>query len=478
MTVTTRSEDIAKIEYLYKDNHLVSVVNDQKTIVFPEFRLESGVVMKNVPVAYKTWGTLNEQGNNVMVICHAFTGSSDVSDWWGPLLGAGRSFDSSRFFIVCCNVLGSPYGTASPLTTNIETGRPYGPEFPLTSIRDDVLLHRKVLDHLQVKQIAIVIGGSLGGMHALEWSKFGSDYVRTFSAIATSGRHSAWGISWGEAQRQTIYSDPNYNNGHYTVDKSPKVGLSVARMSALLTYRSRDSFEAKFGRNVMQVNKIGPNTVLKLKQKNGIQSIKYSNTDCATSGSDESDNELSSQVPEFQNHNPSLHSREHSLLDLTSINQNDDRSASRIFSAQSYLRYQGDKFTKRFDANCYVALSKKLDTHDLGRDRNESYFCSLNNIKQPALIVGIETDGLFTFGEQIELATHIPNATLSRIDSYDGHDGFLLEFEQLNVFIRNFIKQQLPEFYNPMYADVGTLSEHVKLTGSIISEVEPKLSKW
>lgn len=133
-----------------------------------------------------------------------------VHSRWGALMGPRRAFDPTKFFIVCCNVLGSPYGSASPLTINPETGERYGPEFPLVSVRDDVKLHRMVLDQLGVKEIAFCIGGSMGGMQVLEWAFMGKDYVKAIVPIATSGRHSAWGISWGEAQRQSIYSDPDY----------------------------------------------------------------------------------------------------------------------------------------------------------------------------------------------------------------------------------------------------------------------------
>ncbi|PVU98038.1 hypothetical protein BB561_000147 [Smittium simulii] len=435
------------IQTMLKYNHLVNIVNDQKIAVFPEYQLDSREILENVTVAYKTWGTLNASKDNCMVICHAFTGSADVADWWGPLLGKGRAFDTSRFFVVCCNVLGSPYGSSSPLSINPKTNRPYGSEFPLTTIRDDVNLHRKVLDKLGVKSVAICIGGSLGGMHCLEWGKFGSDYVKNIIPIATSGKHSAWGISWGEAQRQMIYSDPCFNNGYYTLQNQPNAGLSVARMSALLTYRSRDSFETKFGRNEM--------SVVPKKTK-----ATYRLNPCSSSDNSAENTELDLSEPEDD-----------------SLRQNDDRSASRLFSAQSYLRYQGDKFTKRFDANCYIALSKKMDTHDLGKGRN-GYFDELRSISQPALIVGIETDGLFTFNEQIELATHIPNSRLAKIESYDGHDGFLLEFEQLNVLIRNFISENLNEYYNPESADVGTLSEYAKVDNSVFGESESRVSKW
>ncbi|PVZ98780.1 hypothetical protein BB558_005206 [Smittium angustum] len=452
-------------DYLYKYNHLVNIVNDQHTFVVDNYTLESGETLKNIPLAYKTWGTLNKLRNNCMVICHAFTGSADVSDWWGPLLGEGRSFDTSRFFVVCVNVLGSPYGSASPLTTNSVTGKPYGPEFPLTTIRDDVNLHRLVLNHLGVKQVAIVIGGSLGGMQVLEWSMFGPEYVKNIVAISTSGRHSAWGISWGEAQRQTIYSDPNYNYGYYTLENSPKTGLSVARMSALLTYRSRNSFELRFGR---KDSKVHPDKVEQYRRK------KRSSQTVSISGSESDTSTKSSLVPKTPLGGVN---QEYFGLDPETELPNDDRSASKIFSAQSYLRYQGEKFINRFDANCYIALAKKMDTHDIGRGRGD-YFETLESIKQPALVVGIESDGLFTFNEQIELAENIPNARLARIDSGDGHDGFLLEFEQLNKLIRNFISEQLPELYNPYEADVGELSEHVQLNGSVFGEVDPNLAKW
>ncbi|KAG9617018.1 homoserine O-acetyltransferase, partial [Aureobasidium melanogenum] len=234
------------------ENPYSKLIPEQHIAVIPEFSLESGGVLYNVPVAYKTYGTLSPAGDNAMVICHALTGSADVGDWWGPLLGgSGKAFDMSRFFVVCLNSLGSPYGSASPVTS--KDGNPqnehYGPEFPLTTVRDDVNIFKLVLDDLGVKQIAAVIGGSMGGMLVLEFAYFGKDYVRCIVPIATSAQYSAWGISWGEAQRQSIYSDPKYDDGYYTFEDPPSTGLAAARMSALLTYRSRDSFESRFGRN-------------------------------------------------------------------------------------------------------------------------------------------------------------------------------------------------------------------------------------
>jgi homoserine O-acetyltransferase len=180
-----------------------------------------------------------------------------------------------------------------------------------------------VLDKLGVSQIAVCIGGSMGGMQVLEWAAcFGSLYVKSIIPIATCGRHSAWGISWGETQRRTIASDPKYRDGKYTRDDPPHEGLAAARMTAMLTYRSRDSFEARFGRRRMEPRSSNGNSVIK-----------------------------------------------------------------EVFSAQSYLEYQGAKFCARFDANCYVTIIRKMDSHDIARNRGD-YAAVLGNIKQPALVLG------------------------------------------------------------------------------------------
>jgi len=427
------------------ENPFSKLIPDQKIAVVPSFTLESGVTLRNVPVAYKTFGTLSIERDNAMVICHALTGSADVGDWWGPLLGGpGKAFDVSRFFVVCINSLGSPYGTASPVT--FKDGDPalgyYGPEFPLTTVRDDVNLFKLILDDLGVRQIAAVIGGSMGGMLVLEFAYFGPDYVRTIVPIATSARYSAWGISWGEAQRQSIYSDPKYDDGYYSFDDPPSTGLGAARMAALLTYRSRDSFELRFGRNTPDPAR--KQKITDVAQPNGHWEIHNHGNRNATNPRPSTPLSLDpefSQTPENLTPPPTADAK---------------KSAPTYFSAQSYLRYQGSKFIARFDANCYIAITRKLDTHDVSRNRAtalpatehyptaaEQAAAALAQITQPTLILGIQSDGLFTFAEQQELARAVPRAVLRTIVSNEGHDAFLLEFEQVNALILRFLNEHL-----------------------------------
>ncbi|KAF9147889.1 homoserine O- acetyltransferase [Linnemannia schmuckeri] len=464
------------------ENPFSKLVPSQTIAIVPEFTLDSGHVLYQVPVAYRTWGTLNETGDNVMIICHALSGSADVEDWWGPLMGPGRAFDPTKFFIICCNVLGSPYGTASPVTLNPETNVSYGPEFPLATIRDDVRLHKLILDDLGVKSVAICIGGSMGGMQVLEWSFFGPDYIKAIVPIATSAKHSAWCISWGEAQRQSIYSDPNYLDGYYTADAPPSVGLGAARMAALLTYRSRNSFESRFGRKVMdqptfssarepaspaeahhQIHNDGhKKTRGHMSRSSSIDStssllvasskVLAAVTGETIDGSDstgkkesESGSESATATTTATTNGTttplSTTSTSPSTISAIPVVLNKNKSKKpTVFSAQNYLRYQGDKFIHRFDANCYIAITRKMDVHDVSAGRGELVDV-LDSIVQPSLVIGVESDGLFTISEQYELAEHLRDSEMVVVQSPDGHDGFLLEFEQINNAILSFMSK-------------------------------------
>ena len=448
-------------EEQFRENPFAHLIPDQEIAIIPSYELESGEVLHHFPVAYKTYGTLSPERDNAMVICHALTGSADVKDWWGPLLGGPgdekevrKAFDMSRFYVVCINSPGSPYGSASPVTAKDgdSANEHYGPEFPLTTIRDDVNIFKLILDDLGVKQIATVIGGSMGGMLVLEFAYFGKDYVRTIIPIATSARYSAWGISWGEAQRQAIYSDPKYDDGYYPFDDPPATGLGAARMQALLTYRSRDSFETKFGRNVPDPSKKPTINAPTRPRTPPSEHFNIHNEGHKNAGSPRpartfNDGLSPQQSPGLTVTDPQFNGAKQLPVDV----KQGKKRLTTYYSAQSYLRYQGDKFIKRFDANCYIAITRKLDTHDVTRDRTdtsghpsqEQVNTALAMIQQPTLILGIMSDGLFTYAEQQELAAAIPNSELKTIDSPEGHDAFLLEFRQVNGLLLDFMEREL-----------------------------------
>ncbi|KAK8864579.1 homoserine O-acetyltransferase [Kwoniella newhampshirensis] len=537
------------------DKNPYSALIQQQIALIPSFQLESGTTLTDVPVAFKTWGKLNERRDNCLVICHALTGSADVEDWWGPLLGPDRAFDPTRFFIFCANVIGSPYGTVSSVTTNPDTNKPYGPEMPGSSVKDDVRLHYSILRSLGVKLVAAAIGGSMGGMTVLEWPlNTPPGFVRAIVPLATSARHSAWCISWGEAQRQSIYSDPDYRDGYYyesedgTIDltQQPTRGLAAARMAALLTYRSRDSFESRFGRRagVGGKSKVPKGGVRIMGGKETTDPSVPSESDLRTprekAWREHNDGyRSSSNVMSRRGSDSGRSSHSHGDGDgqgegegskaVTKVAEtgtatNGDKklgtggdNTPKIFSAQSYLRYQGDKFTGRFDANCYIHITRKLDTHDLSHPSNDSSLSSLSfalpplpaevedadasqnveepdytsrlthalSLEPPALVIGIESDGLFTTSEQKELAAYIPDAELVVIPSPDGHDGFLLEFEAINGWVEGWLMRKMPEFYGER---VVPLEEYGKeqeggdgwgvKKESVFGEAEADVTRW
>jgi homoserine O-acetyltransferase len=289
----------------------------------------------------------------------------------------------------------------------------------------------------------------MGGMTVLEWPLCTpKGYVRHIIPIATSARHSAWCISWGEAQRQSIYSDPEYEDGYYT--KQPASGLAAARMTALLTYRSRDSFESRFGRNPHH-----------------------------------KDPPAATQSVDSQSRSPHFITE---ALDARAIHNDGLRNVRvytptpspsprpTLFSAQSYLRYQGDKFVARFDANCYIHITRKLDSHDIARGRGSPEQV-LAQLPARALVIGVETDGLFMLSEQREIAAGIPDAELIVIQSQDGHDGFLLEFEQIDTHILRFLRREFPEYYRDGSDDAPIETFGIQKT-SVFGEAEVDLTRW
>ncbi|CAK9436452.1 uncharacterized protein LODBEIA_P10100 [Lodderomyces beijingensis] len=476
MTSTKGYKNITEQER--RSNPYARLVPGQTIVEIPEYTLECGETLYSFPVAYKTWGRLNKSRNNTLLICHALTGSSDVQDWWGPLLGSGKTFDPSRFFIICVNFLGSPYGSCSPVSIDQSTGKPYGPSFPLVTAKDDLGIQKLILDSLGVEQIACVIGGSMGGMLALEYSASYNDtgYVRSVIALATSARASAWCISWNETQRQCIFSDPFYDDGYYYENKSglkPDSGLSAARMAALLTYRSRNSFETRFGR------KLGKTTT----PLNGAAKTAASNEEI----------EKGIRYPKNKDEEHWLTHNEGSKT-MNGKQRNQDKNLPTYFTAQSYLRYQGTKFINRFDANCYISITRKLDTHDITRGKIEDYGSDgrleedplpkfLQTLTKPHLVIGIESDGLFTYSEQELLGKNIPKAILKKLDSPEGHDAFLLEFELINSYCLDFLRTNLGEFFDDsqveLFEDWASYVQDVDNGGdSVFGEAEKNITNW
>lgn len=339
-------------------------------------------------------------------------------------------------------------------------------------------------------------------MFVLEWAYLGKDYIRCVVPIATSSRHSAWGISWGEAQRQSIYADPKYDDGYYPFDDPPSTGLGAARMSALLTYRSRNSFESRFGRNIpdpsrrqiirerprpstpseahFHIHNDGHNVKRVGLSRQNSQGGSNSTAEGTTPVNGAAAAEAAAEAAVPESLDPQFHGPQTTTATTTdSLTGGDKLPTSTYFSAQSYLRYQGQKFVKRFDSNCYIAMTRKLDTHDVSRDRAPTIAEALALIEQPTLVLGIESDGLFTFAEQEEIAEHVKNARLERIDSPEGHDAFLLQFEQVNRYVLDFLKQTLPDIMEKQGEEVEEVGVGQLTKSSTFGEAEVEdITAW
>jgi homoserine O-acetyltransferase len=212
--------------------------------------LESGAVVPGTRVAYRTWGRLAPSGDNAILVCHALTGDANVDRWWGPLVGPGKALDTDRYFVVASNVLGGCYGTSGPATRHPATGVRWGPDFPAVTIRDMVTVQRDLIEHLGIRSLALVLGGSMGAMQVLEWAIMEPDKVRSIVPIAVGAVHSPWCIGISESQRQAIWADPNWRDGRYDAALPPAAGLAVARQIGMISYRSPASFEERFSRDM------------------------------------------------------------------------------------------------------------------------------------------------------------------------------------------------------------------------------------
>jgi len=326
------------------------------------FRLETGEELKELEIGFNTYGRLNKNRDNVVWVCHALTANSDVFDWWKGLFGDNDYFNPDDHFIVCANILGSPYGSSNPLSTNPVTGGAYYLSFPQFTVRDIVKAHQLLAEYLQIENIEILIGGSLGGQQVIEWGIMEPERIKNLILVATNAKHSPWGIAFNESQRLAISADSTFYSGK--PDGGQK-GLKAARSIALLSYRNYKTY--------------------------------------SITQQEEKDN----------------------LVD--------------DYKASSYQNYQGDKLVNRFNAYSYWYLSKSMDSHNVGRGRN-GIEKALSLIKARTLVIGIKSDVLFPIEEQQYLFNHIPKSALAEIDSFYGHDGFLIETEALTNIITSFFK--------------------------------------
>jgi homoserine O-acetyltransferase/O-succinyltransferase len=332
-----------------------------------QLRLESGRKLKDLSIAYHTYGKLNEKKDNVIWVSHALTANSDVFDWWKGLFGENDLFNPKDHFIVCPNILGSHYGTTNPLSENPSTGQPYYLSFPQFTVRDMASIHRLLADYLGISQVQVLIGGSIGGQQAVEWAIIEPHRIKKLILMATNAYHSPWGIAFNESQRMAISSDRTF---YAQVPQGGKNGMKVARSIALLSYRTYDTY--------------------------GI--TQHEITADKTDG----------------------------------------------FKASSYQNYQGEKLVKRFNAYSYWYLTKAMDSHNVGRNRGSAEE-ALKQVQAQTLIMGITSDILFPLAEQKFLAEHIRSAHYVEIDSFYGHDGFLIETEVLTKEIVKFLKKSEAE---------------------------------
>lgn len=313
--------------------------------------LERGGVLLEPTIGYQTWGRLNARRDNVIWVCHALTGNSDVATWWASLFGPGRALDPERYFIVCANVLGGCYGSVGPRSTDPRTGQPYGGHFPSITIGDMVEQQRLLADRLGIDGIELVLGGSMGGFQVLEWALREPERVRKLAVIASSFRQPPQAVAQAELQLALIRRDSKYRDGHYPPDDPPVEGLALARQLGHLTYRSAAELERRFGR---------------------------------------------------------------------------ERRGDGKLQVLSYLEHQGVKLVRRFDAVSYVRLTEAMNAFDLSEGRGEVRFV-LGRIRQPALVVAIDSDQLYYPVEQERLAHALPNARLHCVSSLYGHDAFLVD---------------------------------------------------
>ncbi|MDU0338782.1 homoserine O-acetyltransferase MetX [Bosea rubneri] len=349
-------------------------------------QLDSGAVLEHWQIGYQTYGQLNADRSNAVLICHALTGDQHVASrnpitgkggWWTAMVGPGKPVDTDRFFVICANVLGGCMGTTGPASTNPETGKPWGLSFPMVTIRDMVRAQAHLLDSLGIDSLFSVVGGSMGGMQVLQWAA--SYPQRVFSALplATAAKHSAQNIAFHEVGRQAVMADPDWRGGRYLEENTrPAKGLSVARMGAHITYLSEPALHRKFGRRLQERS-----------------------------------------APTF--------------------------TFDADFQVESYLRHQGVSFVERFDANSYLYVTRAMDYFDLAADHDGVLAKAFAGTKTRFCVASFTSDWLFPTSDSraIVHALNAAGASVSfvELESDKGHDAFLLEEPNLFATTRGFI---------------------------------------
>jgi len=349
--------------------------------------LDCGVELAPFQIAYQTYGTLNDDRSNAILICHALTGDQHVASanpvtgkpgWWQTLVGPGLPIDTERYFVICSNVLGGCLGTTGPASTNPATGKPWGLDFPVITIPDMVRAQAMLLDRLGIETLLCVAGGSMGGMQVLQWAAAYPHRVFSALAIATGPRHSAQNIAFHEVGRQAVMADPDWRGGRYIVEGThPRRGLGVARMAAHITYLSDAALHRKFGRRMQDRD-----------------------------------------LPTF--------------------------SFDADFQVESYLRYQGSTFVERFDANSYLYLTRAMDYFDIAADHNGVLAGAYRGTSTRFCVVSFTSDWLFPTAES-RAVVHALNATSARvsfaeIETDTGHDAFLLDVPEFIEISRAFLE--------------------------------------
>ena len=361
-------------------------VGDRSFVSVGELTTESGITIPDVTVAYETWGELASDGRNAVYVAHALTGDSHVTGpageghrtggWWDGLVGPGRPIDTDRWFVVCANVLGGCQGTTGP-SSAAPDGQPWGSRFPSVTVADMVEVERRLTDHLEIDQWSLMLGPSLGGMRVLEWMVAQPERVRSGLVLGSTAAVTADQIGTHTAQIEAIRMDPYFRGGDYydaADGEGPHRGMGIARRIAHLTYRSETELDLRFGR--------GP----------------------------QGEEDPYREAPD---------------------------GARGRFAVESYLDHHADKLARRFDANTYIALTEAMSLFDLGRGRG-GVATALAQIDAPLTVVGIDSDRLFPLRLQAELAELTPGADeLHILRSPYGHDGFLVEDDQVGAFIEH-----------------------------------------